>query len=193
MNPITGQHNEDHLETAALYALKVLSAGEAAVFEDHFSSCVECQREVGALRPIINSFIFWPTDVLRPPASLWKRLLERISDESGAEPVSPSPQSEWAEAAAGIFCKLLSMDDEKSRVAMLVRLAPGADYPPHRHAGIEELHLLQGELRIDDKKLLPGDFIRAEAGTVDHRVWSETGCTCVLLTSTKDAILKPTI
>ena len=29
---------------------------------------------------------------------------------------------------------------------MLVRLAPGAAYPPHRHAGVEELHLLEGEL-----------------------------------------------
>jgi anti-sigma factor ChrR (cupin superfamily) len=51
------------------------------------------------------------------------------------------------------------------------------------------LHLLHGELLIDDKKLQAGDFIRAEAGSVDHRVWSETGCTCVLITSTRDAIL----
>jgi anti-sigma factor ChrR (cupin superfamily) len=72
---------------------------------------------------------------------------------------------------------------------MLVRLAPGTDYPRHRHAGVEELHLLHGELMIGDKKLYPGDYNRAEADTVDHRVWSETGCTCVLLTSTKDVLL----
>jgi len=51
------------------------------------------------------------------------------------------------------------------------------------------LYLLEGELMIDDKKIHAGDFIRAEAGSVDHRVWSETGCTCLLLTSTKDTIL----
>ena len=45
-----------------------------------------------------------------------------------------------------------------------------------------------GELMIDDKKLYPGDYIRAEAGSVDHRVWSETGCTCVLITSTQDVL-----
>jgi len=72
---------------------------------------------------------------------------------------------------------------------LLVRLAPGTDYPPHQHAGVEELYLLEGELMIDDKKIHAGDFIRAEAGSVDHRVWSETGCTCLLLTSTKDTIL----
>jgi hypothetical protein len=31
--------------------------------------------------------------------------------------------------------------------------------------------------------------MRAEADSSDHRVWTETGCTCVLLTSNKDVIL----
>ena len=72
---------------------------------------------------------------------------------------------------------------------MLVRLAPRAEYPPHRHAGVEELHLLHGELMIDAKKLYPGDYIRSEAGSVDRRIWTETGCTCVLITSTSDVVL----
>jgi anti-sigma factor ChrR (cupin superfamily) len=72
---------------------------------------------------------------------------------------------------------------------MLVRLAPGAEYPPHMHAEFEELHLLQGELWIDDRKLHPGDFNRAEPGTLDRRVWSETGCTCFLTTSFRDKLL----
>ena len=41
---------------------------------------------------------------------------------------------------------------------MLVRLAPGASYPAHTHAGVEELHLLDGELWIDERKLFPGDY-----------------------------------
>jgi putative transcriptional regulator len=42
---------------------------------------------------------------------------------------------------------------------------------------------------IDDRKLYPGDYNRAEAGSIDRRVWSETGCTCVLVTSYHDIIL----
>jgi quercetin dioxygenase-like cupin family protein len=193
MSFVRRKRNEDHLETAALYALQVLSASEISVFEDHLSTCAECLLEIETLRPIIGSFASWPTDVLRPPTSLWKRLSQRIWGESGAEPVSPPARlpanPEWEEVASGISCKVLAVDVETSRVTMLVRLAPGADYPPHRHAGVEELHLLHGELTIDDKKLQVGEFIRAEAGSVDHRIWSETGCTCVLLTSTRDAIL----
>jgi anti-sigma factor ChrR (cupin superfamily) len=71
---------------------------------------------------------------------------------------------------------------------MLVRLAPNTEYPPHTHAGVEELHLLDGELWINDRKLYPGDYNYAVPGTDDQRVWSETGCTCVLITSTRDIL-----
>ena len=64
----------------------------------------------------------------------------------------------------------------------------GARYPAHTHAGVEELHLLDGELWIDGRKLLPGDYNYGAPGTSDERVWSETGCTCVLVTSTKDVL-----
>ena len=82
----------------------------------------------------------------------------------------------------------MATDTERHRVSMLVRLLPGVDYPPHTHAGLEELFLLDGELWIDDRKLYAGDYNRAEAGSSDKRVWSETGCTCVLITSTQDVL-----
>jgi len=144
------------------------------------------------LRPIIDSFVSWPTDVLRPAASLQGRLARRIAAETGGEPVLPArrqwSEPEWEEVAPGISCKLLATDAEKHRVSMLIRLAPGGEYPPHTHAGVEELHLLDGELWIDDRKLYPGDYNRAEPGTGDERVWSETGCTCILITSTRDIL-----
>jgi len=187
------QHNREHLDSVFLYALQALPSSEIPVVEAHISACADCRQEMETLRPIIGSFVSWPTDVLRPSASLWERLTKRIADETGTEPVLPPShvhaKPEWEEAAPGISCKPLATDSEKNRVSMLVRLAPGTDYPPHRHAGVEELHLLHGELMIDNRKLYPGDYIRAEAGSIDHRVWSETGCTCVLLTSAKDEIL----
>ena len=57
------------------------------------------------------------------------------------------------------------------------------------HAGVEELHLLDGELWIDERKLYPGEYQRAEPGTTDRLVWSGTGCTCVLITSGKDTLV----
>jgi hypothetical protein len=178
-------------ERASLYALRALPASEAAALEAHLSGCLECRRQIETLRPIVSAFAYWPTDVLRPP-DLWARLAGRIAEETGEEPLPPStlsgPGPEWEEVAPGIACKLLATDPERDRVSMLVRLAPGADYPPHRHADVEELHLLSGELWIEDRKLHAGDYNRAEAGSSDQRVWSETGCTCVLITSLRDTI-----
>lgn len=176
----------------SVYALQALPRSEVPAVEAHLSSCRHCRQELEGLRAMLGSFVFWPTDVLRPAASLQARLAERISAETGGKPVVPAARQwrepEWEEVAPGISCKLLATDAETNRVSMLVRLAPGAEYPPHTHAGTEELHLLDGELWIDDRKLYPGDYNRAEAGTGDKRVWSETGCTCVLITSTRDVL-----
>jgi anti-sigma factor ChrR (cupin superfamily) len=73
--------------------------------------------------------------------------------------------------------------------AALVLSFSGTDYPPHIHAGVEELHLLAGELWIDDRKLFPCDYNRAEPGSIDQRVWSQTGCTRILITSASDQLL----
>jgi anti-sigma factor ChrR (cupin superfamily) len=185
-------HRCDQAELTAAYAAQALSASEAAAVEAHVASCSHCRRELESLRPVMDALVSWPTDVLRPTASLQERLARRIAAETGGEPVPPPArrwsEPEWDEVAPGISVKMLAMDTEKHIVSMLVRLAPGAHYPAHTHAGVEELHLLDGELWIDDRKLFPGDYNRGEPGAGDQRVWSETGCTCVLITSTKDVL-----
>jgi anti-sigma factor ChrR (cupin superfamily) len=179
-------------EVTCAYALQVLPTSEAAAVEAHIASCPDCQRELESLRPVINRFVFWPTDVLRPTTSLQARLALRIAEETGKQPVLPSTHRwsgpEWEQVAPGIECKLLAIDPERYRVSMLVRLAPGASYPAHTHASIEELHLLDGDLWIDGRKLFPGDYNCGAPGTDDERVWSKTGCTCLLVTSTKDTL-----
>src|SRR5688572_33418484 len=77
---------------------------------------------------------------------------------SGIPPGQPRcwRDPDWELAAPGISCRLLATDAESKRVSMMVRLDPGTDYPPHRHAGREELYLLHGELMIDEKKVCPG-------------------------------------
>jgi quercetin dioxygenase-like cupin family protein len=187
-----GTHSEEHRDLVFLFALQTLPREEIASVEAQISSCRDCQQEIETLRPIMRSFVGWPTDVLRPTESLWGRLAERIASETATRPFVPPLEApvkpEWEEAAPGIHVKILASNAENESVSMLVRLDPGTDYPGHTHAGIEELHLLHGILKVDDRTLYPGDFIHSEAGSVDHRVWSETGCTCFLVTSTKDAL-----
>jgi anti-sigma factor RsiW len=179
-------------ELTSAYAAQALPASDVAAAEAHIAGCPYCQRELEALRAVVDRFVSWPTDVLRPPTSLQARLAQRIAAVTGNEPVPPpAPQwrePDWEHVAPGIECKLLATDGERHRISMLVRLAPGARYPAHTHAGVEELHLLDGELWIDERKLLPGDYNYGPPGASDERVWSETGCTCILITSTRDIL-----
>ena len=180
------------VERVSLYCLRALPPDETAEMEAHLTTCPECQREMEALGPVVNGLASWPTDILRPPEGLWERLAGRIAEETGGPPMLIAKEQytepAWEDVAPGISCKLLATDAERDRVSMLVRLEPGGEYPPHTHAGVEELHLLHGELWIDDRKQFPGDYNRAETGTSDRRVWSETGCTCVLITSIRDTL-----
>ena len=194
MTPVSDQHDQNHADLVFMYALQALPATEVALVGDRIATCAECRQEMETLRPIVESLPAWPVDVLRASPSLWERLTARIAAEKGEQPLLSRPpqrwaEPEWKEVTPGISVKLLATDTHENRVSMLVRLAPGTEYPPHRHAGLEELHLLHGELMIDDRKLYPGDYNRADADSVDRRVWSETGCTCVLVTSYDDIIL----
>ena len=191
MSTESDKHGRQHAEVVAAYAVRALPSSEIARVESQLKACSACRFEFDAFRRVVDSFAAWPTDVLRPPTSLWDQVEQRISSETGVHVGSREPEwkePEWEEVAPGISCKLLSTDAESSRVSMLVRLAPGVAYPPHSHSGVEELHLLDGELWIEDRKLYPGDYNRAEPDTADSRVWSETGCTCVLITSTRDVL-----
>ncbi len=182
----------ERAEVTCAYALDAVPASERSAIEAHIAGCAECRHELDGLRRIVKRFVAWPADVLRPSAGLGARLAQRIAEETGKPPVltsvEPWSEPDWEAVAPGIVCKLLATDAERHRISMLVRLAPGASYPAHTHAGVEELHLLDGELWIDDRKLFPGDYNYGPPGASDQRVWSETSCTCVLVTSTKDVL-----
>ena len=181
-----------HSELTCAYALWALPSTEIPAAEAHIAACELCECELEGLLPIVAMFGAWPADVLRPNGSLKTRLAYRLAAETGRQPeAAPAPQwvePAWEDVAPGIACKLLATDAERNLVSMLVRLAPGGSYPAHDHAAVEELHLLNGELWIDERKLFAGDYNRAEPGTGDQRVWSETGCACVLVTSTMDVL-----
>lgn len=194
----------EQTQLVASYALAVLDGTEASSMAAHLAECPECQREYDSIGGLSTALSAWRGQDLPRPAPLWDSLLQRISQSSQKQPPQKAPvavasaaqsslaqdwpEPQWQQAAPGITCKLLSTDDEKKVTSMLVRLAPGISYPPHRHAGVEELFLLEGELWIEDRLLFPGDFNRASPGTSDQRVYSETGCMCLLITSPLDEI-----
>jgi anti-sigma factor ChrR (cupin superfamily) len=173
---VTSNCNQAELVTAL--ALGALSAEEVPAIKAHLAVCVACREEFDSLQPIVALLDERPSHASLP--------FELDANAPATNFLGDEP--DWQDARPGLSYKILSEDPVQNQVSLLVRLEPGADYPAHTHAGVEELHLLDGELWIDDRKLYAGDYNRAEPGTGDSRVWSETGCTCVLITSLHDRL-----
>ena len=89
MSSASGTHGQDHSDLVLQCALQALPSSDVRRVEAQISACADCRQEMEALRPIIDSFVSWPIDVLRPSASLWGRLARRIAAETAGAPVVP--------------------------------------------------------------------------------------------------------
>ncbi|MDF1854597.1 cupin domain-containing protein [Pseudooceanicola sp.] len=61
----------------------------------------------------------------------------------------------------------------------LLRYAPGASVPRHRHRGLETILVLSGSQSDDKGRYFQGALLFNPAGS-EHRVWSEDGCTVLI-------------
>ena len=62
----------------------------------------------------------------------------------------------------------------------LLRYAPGASVPRHRHAGLEIIQMLDGEQSDEHGTYKVGDVVLNPEGT-EHSVHSDTGCVALLM------------
>ncbi|MDO8882373.1 MAG: cupin domain-containing protein [Pseudotabrizicola sp.] len=61
----------------------------------------------------------------------------------------------------------------------LLRYAPGASVPRHRHLGLETILVLTGTQSDDTGTFGEGDLVFNPAGS-EHRVWSVPGCVVLI-------------
>lgn len=118
-----------------------------------------------------------------PPAALKARLLGRIADEArpGLRALRKDAVAWCATPVAGVdFAELFY--DESVRVAtMLVRMAPGAVYPAHRHDAVEQCLILEGDLERDGRRFTKGDFIWGEPASEDPVIRTTAGALLLIL------------
>ena len=88
----------------------------------------------------------------------------------------------WTETdVPGFRTKLLSSGPQAGSQVMLLAFDPGVGIPDHQHPGCEEIYMLTGHLCTGGVTLGPGDYYRAEAGSLHEGVYSEDGCTALLI------------
>lgn len=76
--------------------------------------------------------------------------------------------------AAGIEVK--DLGGANGRSMQLVRFAPGASFPLHRHAGPEFIYLLEGSAIQEGQELSAGWAAVAATDTTDSNFHSPAGC-----------------
>ena len=75
----------------------------------------------------------------------------------------------------GVEMKILWRDPGGEAFTALFRLAPGARLPAHRHAGVEQIWVLEGTLADAEGHCSQGNFVWRDAGSV-HTAHSTEGC-----------------
>jgi len=77
--------------------------------------------------------------------------------------------------------KTLAMNAASGYATLLLDVAPGTRFPPHRHSGAEECYVLSGSLFTCGRRLGPGDFVHADGQTDHDELFTEEGCQVLLV------------
>ena len=88
----------------------------------------------------------------------------------------------WIERRPGVFWKMLWEDPDGLHKAILMRYAPGATIPRHRHLGDEQIFVLEGSVADETGTCIAGHYARRPPGCV-HAVASPAGALVLAITS----------
>ena len=188
-----GDPHDEMRDLAALYALGSLTQHEARSFEEHLGEgCRICQGELGGFDAVVSNLAFAVVGA-EPPAGLYKRL-QRLTVEygqvvNGMMQARPShafmsvraSEREWEEISEGIQIERLFVDPESGLQTSLVKMAAGTRLPAHRHCGVEQFFILEGDCIVNGELLGPGDYHRAESGSVHEVTYTRLGTMFLLV------------
>jgi len=194
---VTTQDDIDAVRgAAALYALGALSAEEARAFEARLQNDATYQAELAAFRSVVQE-LSYAVPPQAPPPALRAKLLGRIAAEEAAVidrdgmRFVRSTQLGWEPGAGpGVEVKRLFTDPSGNRTTKMYRMAPGSTYPAHRHADVEDIYVIEGDLLVCGVLMRAGDYCRAEAGSLHEGVRTANGCLFIATASERNQRLE---
>jgi hypothetical protein len=128
-----------------------------------------------------------PLDAMRA-ARVKHRLLQRIAQDRNEQHLTVRhDDGTWRAFGPGLTIKVLH--EAAGVMSYLLRLAPGASLPPHRHPTDEECIVLEGELQIGDLRVAAGGFHLGRKDVLHARISTVDGALLYLRGATPDASL----
>ena len=190
-------------DLAPLYVLNVLSGSDRTWVEEQIAECPDLAQELADYEAVIALLPYTTPPVPLSP-DLKDRLFQRIGRATPTPQPATAPATNlpgvvsrllqrgitgiinrnetafqnvrWEPyVVPGIRVARLYVDLPNRMVTGLLQADPGARYPLHNHADVEEIFMLQGDLRVGDRVYGSGDYIRTVPGA-SHAPETRHGC-----------------
>jgi len=189
----SGKHEmatDELREVALLYSMGLLEPEMASGFQQHLESgCAVCESELRGFNEAAAQLAYSLPEA-EPHPRVRQELLDRVHRKGSRAAIFRAHEGQWqASPFAGVSLKQLFVDPTTGNVTSLVRMTPGAVYPPHRHAGLEHCYVLGGDLIFHDHTLHPGDYEVAAAASDHSSVTTKNGCLLLIITNERDQLL----
>lgn len=181
-------------EAAALYALGALTTDEMLAFEQLLSADESLRAECQSFDELVADLALCANEAVPSPA-IREKLLARIAATEQApkavavtlsKTVPPAmdirvQEGQWMQLAEKVFCKTLFVDPQSGLVTSLVKLEAGGYLPRHRHLGIEQTLVVEGDCIVNGNVFYPGDYRVRACDTEDGAVTTEHGTLIMLI------------
>jgi anti-sigma factor ChrR (cupin superfamily) len=154
--------------------------------------CGVCRSELEAFAPTVSALAFSAAEQ-QPPREARSKLLSSLNANRRREQVDSTVASaaqfvsirgeegEWRELQEGVLIKRLYVDHSIGLATSLVKMLPGTSLPRHRHNGVEQFYVIEGDCHVHGETLGPGDYHRAEAGSIHNRTYTLQGTMFLLV------------
>ena len=121
-----------------------------------------------------------------PRPSVKAKLLARIAVQDAPLPAGFrlrfDAEDDWQpHPVPGIRMKVLSLNQRAGYATLLLDVKPGTRFPAHHHDGDEECYVISGAVHTLGRRLGPGDFIHADAGTDHAELYTDEGARVILI------------
>ena len=167
---------------AAEYALGTLSGKDREKFEAEMRRDPEMRASAEAwedrLRALVES-----DEMEQPPDHLFAAIEAQLDAPIPLAEASLTIRADddlWEPIREGLEKKHLFRDEAKGVESFILRYAPGTRVSAHMHTSVEECYLLEGDLRLGEVELAPGDFHVAMPGT-EHAYGESVGGALLLV------------
>lgn len=192
---------------AALRALDTMDESESRALKEKLQESPQLETELDAVEAAVAAIAYTAPPVPVSP-NLKHRLFQRIAElaptpteEVNSQPVIAATENntpsvivrsqnvKWRKyIVSGISFANLYLDKEKREFTCLMRLEPGIKFPLHRHTGVEEVFMLEGDLEVEGEVCYQGDYIRSFPNSI-HAPVTRGGCLLLVKSSIDNEML----